>query len=62
VTIPSPNRPLRIYFLSPDLNDGWPEELKDNVRVSFDAKILENMASIHMWGTLIEIVRIEKLD
>ncbi|GAH27978.1 unnamed protein product [marine sediment metagenome] len=62
MTIPSPNRPLRIYFLSPDLNDGWPEELKDNVRVSFDAKILENMASIHMWGTLIEIVRIEKLD
>jgi len=35
---------------------------KNNVRVSFDAKILENMASIHMWGTLIEIVRIEKLD
>jgi len=62
VTIPSPNRPLRIYFLSPDLNDGWPEELKDNVRVSFDAKILENMASIHMWGTIIEIVKIEKLD
>ncbi|GAG61938.1 unnamed protein product [marine sediment metagenome] len=62
MTIPSPNRPLRIYFLSPDLNDGWPEELKDNVRVSFDAKILENMASIHMWGTIIEIVKIEKLD
>lgn len=62
MTIPSPSRPLRIYFLSPDLNDGWPEELKDNLRVSFDAKIREDMVSIHMWGTLIEIVRIEKLD
>jgi len=35
---------------------------KDNLRVSFDAKICEDMVSIHMWGTLIEIVRIEKLD
>jgi len=35
---------------------------KDNLRVSFDAKIREDMVSFHMWGTLIEIVRIEKLD
>lgn len=35
---------------------------KDNLRVSFDAKIREDMVSIHMWGTIIEIVRIEKLD
>lgn len=35
---------------------------KDNLRVSFDAKISEDMVSTHMWGTLIEIIRIEKLD
>ena len=35
---------------------------KDNLKVSFDAKICEDMVSIHMWGKLIEIVRIEKLD
>ena len=30
--------------------------------MSFDAKIREDMVSIHMWGTIIEIVKIEKLD
>ncbi len=35
---------------------------KDDLRVSFDAKIREDRVSIHVWGTLIEIVRIEKLD
>jgi len=35
---------------------------KNNLRISFDAKIREDMVSIHKWGTLIEIIRIEKLD
>lgn len=35
---------------------------KNNLRVGFDAKIREDMVSTHMWGTLIEIVRIEKLE
>ena len=31
---------------------------KDNLRVSFDAKIREDMVSIHMWGTIVEILEI----
>ena len=33
----------------------------DDLRVSFEAKIREDMVSTHMWGTLVEIVKIEKL-
>ncbi|GAI95947.1 unnamed protein product, partial [marine sediment metagenome] len=35
---------------------------KNNLRVSFKAIICEDMVGIHMWGTIVEIVRIEKLD
>jgi hypothetical protein len=34
---------------------------KDGLRVRFQAKIRQDMASIHMWGTIIEITRIEIL-
>lgn len=33
----------------------------DGLRVSFEVKIREDMVSTHMWGTLVEIVKIEKL-
>jgi hypothetical protein len=34
---------------------------KDGLRVRFQAKIRQEMASIYMWGTIIEITRIEIL-
>jgi predicted small secreted protein len=34
---------------------------EDGLRVRFQAKIRQDMASIHMWGTIIEITRIEIL-
>lgn len=34
---------------------------KDSLRVSFEYKVSENQTSIHMWGELIEIVKIVKL-
>lgn len=34
---------------------------EDDLRVRFDAKILENAESIHMWGTVVEITNIEKI-
>jgi hypothetical protein len=34
---------------------------KDGLRIRFQAKIQKDMASIHMWGTIIEITRIEVL-
>jgi hypothetical protein len=34
----------------------------DGLRVRFEAKIRNDLFSIHMWGTLIEILKIEKLD
>jgi hypothetical protein len=34
----------------------------DGLRVRFEAKIRKDLGSIHMWGTLIEIIKIEKLD
>lgn len=34
---------------------------EDGLRIRFEAKVRNDMASIHMWGTLIEITRIEKL-
>ncbi|MBU2597988.1 MAG: glycoside hydrolase family 66 protein [Actinobacteria bacterium] len=50
VTIPSPNRPLRIYFLSPDLNDGWPEEL----RFSYQNGIISfNLPRLEYWDMII---------
>lgn len=32
----------------------------DDLRVKFILKPLENQTSIHMWGTLVEIINIEK--
>ncbi|MCX6565266.1 MAG: hypothetical protein NTW38_02395 [Candidatus Aminicenantes bacterium] len=41
---------------------GLPEEFKkDRLRVKFDGKIREDMASYHMWGVIFEITRIEKI-
>jgi hypothetical protein len=35
---------------------------EDGLRVRFQAKIRQDMASIHMWGTIIELTRIEVLN
>lgn len=34
---------------------------KDGLRVRFEAKKLEGMASYHQWGTLVELITIHKL-
>lgn len=34
---------------------------EDGLRVRFEAKIRNDLASIHLWGILIEILKIEKL-
>ena len=34
----------------------------DGLRVRFDAKKQENVASFHMWGTIIEIINIERIQ
>ena len=34
---------------------------KDGLRIHFQAKIRQDITSIHMWGTIIEITKIEKL-
>lgn len=34
---------------------------QDGLRVAFTARVRNDMASIYMWGTLVEIVEIEKL-
>lgn len=34
----------------------------DGLKVRFVAKVRDDMGSIHMWGTLIEIIKIEKID
>jgi hypothetical protein len=39
-----------------------PEFQTDGLRVSFKIKTLENMCSFHMWGTLVIIITIEKIN
>jgi len=34
----------------------------DGLRVRYDARKRENMASFHMWGTIIEIINIERIE
>ena len=34
---------------------------EDDIRIRFDARILETAESIHMWGTVIELTNIEKI-
>lgn len=34
---------------------------KDGLRIRFEAKELPDRASVHMWGTIIEIKHIEKM-
>jgi len=34
---------------------------KDGLRIRFRAKIRQDIASIHMWGTIIELTKIETL-
>jgi hypothetical protein len=34
---------------------------QDGLKVRFEAKKREDMASIHMWGTIVEITKIERL-
>jgi len=34
---------------------------EDDLRVHFDAKIAENANSVHMWGTVVELIDIEKI-
>lgn len=39
-----------------------PNEFRqDSLRVKFKANIVENGVSVHMWGTVIEIQKIEKM-
>ena len=39
-----------------------PQEFKkDGTRVRFEAKELPGRASVHMWGTVVELVTIQKL-
>ncbi len=38
-----------------------PEFQEDGLRVWFEAKIRKDIATIHMWGTPIEIIKIEKI-
>jgi hypothetical protein len=38
-----------------------PEFQKDGLRVRFEAKTLQGMASYHQWGTLVELITIHKL-
>lgn len=39
-----------------------PSEFKeDGIRVKYTLKILEDQASIHQWGTMVEIITIEKI-
>jgi len=39
-----------------------PEEFrKDGLRVRYDVRELKDRASFHMWGTMVEIVHIERL-
>jgi hypothetical protein len=34
---------------------------KDGLRIRFEAKELRGQASVHMWGTIVELVAIHKL-
>jgi hypothetical protein len=38
-----------------------PEFQRDGLRVRFEAKELPDRASVHMWGTIVELVTIQKL-
>jgi len=39
-----------------------PKEFQqDGLRVSFEAKIRDDLASFHMWGQLVEIIKINRL-
>jgi len=39
-----------------------PEFQEDGLRVHFRARVSENQTSIHMWGTIVEIISMEKLE
>lgn len=41
-----------------DLDESFKE---DGLRVRFRAQTVEGVASIHMWGTLVEIITIERI-
>ncbi len=34
---------------------------EDGIRVKYSLKILEDQANIHQWGTMVEIISIEKI-
>jgi len=34
---------------------------EDGLQVKYTLKILENQTSVHMWGTIVKIIKIEKL-
>ena len=39
-----------------------PSEFKEGgLRISFKLKILENQIGFHMWGTIVEVLEIEKM-
>jgi inhibitor of cysteine peptidase len=35
---------------------------QDGLRVRFQARIRQDISSIHMWGTIIEITKIDKIE
>ena len=40
----------------------FPSDIEeDGLRVKYTLKILENQTSIHMWGIIVEIIKIEKV-
>ena len=39
-----------------------PEYAKDGLRVKFQVKEMEGMAGTHMWGEIVEVLKIEKLE
>jgi hypothetical protein len=38
------------------------EFMEDGLPVRFKAKILRNYVSVHMWGVIVEIIEIERID
>ncbi|MBA7710334.1 hypothetical protein ES703_119276 [subsurface metagenome] len=39
-----------------------PEYTKDGLRVKFQVKEMEGMVGTHMWGEIVEVLKIEKLE
>jgi len=49
-------------YLPVNIGSDFPEFQKDSLRVRFEGEECEDQASFYMWGTLIELKDIEKLE